>query len=167
MRQSLHSAGMNLPGVTKVQKPASSLVKSSGLEKDEKYEIKSGKLLLFHRIGQRSAWLPVYVRVYRNAFEHFAVVSKDQAISANSTYVNLKASGCGEPGGSGVTQFKVILNNYEGTVITFDAGDKDTVSDWVDAFASNSPPSSPCRSVSPTIPRSPVLPTLPELDEEE
>ena len=154
--------------MTKVHGPATSV--ETSVDKDEKYEIKSGKLLLFHRMGQRSAWLPVYVRVYRNAFEHFAVVSKDQVISANSTYVNLKASGC-VPGDS-ITQFKVILKNYEGTVISFDCREKNTVSDWVDAFSSATPPASPtqggvCPPISPAIPRSPVLPTLPELDEEE
>ncbi|KAL8617401.1 hypothetical protein ACOMHN_035893 [Nucella lapillus] len=141
------------------------------LEKDDKYEIKSGKLLLLHKMGQRSSWFPVHVRVYRNAFEHFAVVSKDQAISANSTYVNLRAATCSSPENT-EKHFNVVQNNYEGTVISFDAGDKESVKDWVEAFTCATPPGSPTQggmspTLSPAIPRSPVMPTLPELDEEE
>ncbi|XP_076446520.1 uncharacterized protein LOC143283947 [Babylonia areolata] len=161
----------------------------SNLEKDDKYEIKSGKLLLLHRVaggggsgsGQqqppRAVWFPVHVRVYRNAFEHFAVVSKDQAISTTgATYVNLRAATC-SPSEDSERQFQVVQNNYEGTVIRFDAGDRDSVWDWVEAFTCPTPPGSPTllqggggmspTTLSPAIPRSPVMPTLTELDEEE
>ncbi|KAL8593835.1 hypothetical protein ACOMHN_065312 [Nucella lapillus] len=138
----------------------------------ERYEIKSGKLQLQHRLGAKVSWLPVFVRVYRNAFEHFAVVSRDQAISGHSTYVNLRTSSCSSFEESSATVFKVIQNNYEGTVITFDAGNKDVVSDWVDAFTCATPPCSPTLgglsgTLFPTIPRSPMMPSVSEVDEEE
>ena len=173
MRQSLSPPRMGLPSMTTAHRPDATGLEEPSLERDDKYEIKSGKLLLLHRVGQRTGWLPVYVRVYRNAFEHFAVVSKDQAVSAHSTYVNLRAAGCGAPCDS-ATQFRVVVNNYEGTVISFDAGDKDTVAEWAEAFANATPPGSPTLQggvspgLSPAIPRgSPLMPTLTELDEEE
>nr|KAG5707819.1 hypothetical protein BaRGS_015979 [Batillaria attramentaria] len=165
---------MGLPNMTQKQKPVTELDPNSNpVEREsEKYEIKAGKLMLLHRMGQRTTRLPVYVRVYRNAFEHFAVVSKDQVVSTNSTYVNLRTSYCVASTDS-LTQFEVVQNNFEGTVIRFDTGDKDSVADWVEAFQCASPPGSPTAqggmspTLSPAIPRSPVMPTLPEIDEEE
>lgn len=161
---------MGLPSMTQKHKPESGA--TSGLDREsEKYEIKAGKLLLLHRLGQRAVKLPVHVRVYRNCFEHFAVVSKDQTMSANPTYVNLRTSYCVQSQDS-VTQFEVVQNNFEGTVIRFDTSDKDSVSEWMEAFQCSSPPASPTQggmspALSPAIPRSPVMPTLPEIDEEE
>ncbi|XP_076468481.1 uncharacterized protein LOC143299197 [Babylonia areolata] len=137
------------------------------------YQVKSGRLLLQHRLGSRTTWLPVFVRVYRNAFEHFAVVSRDQSISLHSTYVNLKTSTCTAcEGDSANTKFLVVQNNAEGTVISFDARDKDVVSEWVEAFTSATPPCSPTQGgvsskLCPAIPRSPLMPPLTEADEEE
>ncbi|KAK7097466.1 uncharacterized protein [Littorina saxatilis] len=169
MRQSLSPSRMVMSGEANTQRPAKGL--DNAINRDDKYEIKSGQLLLQHRIGKRMAWLPVFVRVYRNAFEHFAVISKDQVISSNSTYVNLRSSHSAVPGET-LTQFKVVQNNYEGTVINFDASNKDDVHEWVDAFMCATPPCSPTTggmspTLSPAIPRSPVMPTLSELDEEE
>jgi hypothetical protein len=161
----------------------------------------------------------VYVRVYRNSFEHFAVVSKDAAVSTNATYVNLRSSSCCGVIPSGTlpaaaaatastttktttattttttpsccrnsgslnnkkqqrdrdnsrSRFTVVQNNFEGTVISFDCSDEDCVEEWIDAFSNVTPPASPTQgglspSLSPAIPRSPVMPTLTELDEEE
>lgn len=143
-----------------------------------------------HRMGQKTVWLPVYASVYRNAFEHFAVIRKDQAVSGKSTYVNLRSSSCcgvvpsgtppspstssprSPPSKCGSTRFTVVQNNFEGTVISFDCSEGDCVAEWVDAFSNVTPPPSPTQggmspSVASAIPRSPVMPTLPELDEEE
>ncbi|PVD34175.1 hypothetical protein C0Q70_05438 [Pomacea canaliculata] len=138
----------------------------------EKYEIKSGQLCLLHRMGEKSYWVPVYVRVYRSCFEHFAVVSKDQAVTTNATYVNLRSASSSIVPGDCLSQFRVVQNNFEGTVITFDVRGHDSIEEWVDAFQSFTPPSSPTLagvspSLSPVIPRSPVLPPLPEIDEQE
>ncbi|XP_067664052.1 uncharacterized protein [Haliotis asinina] len=133
-------------------------------------EIMSGHLLLFQVVRQRTIRIPVFVKVYRSCFEHYAIVYKDQKYSNLSTYINLKNCivMCNE---NCKTQLRVVPHNFDGTVIVFDTQDKATVSSWKCAFEDSDCSSSTTQCISPTlspiITRSPILPTLEEAIEEE
>ena len=131
---------------------------------------------------------PVHVKVYRSCFGHYAVVTA--SLRAPATYLNLRTCNsrpCGNDGKSGTAssastssdsksgsggRFRVELGGGEGQVIYFEVNPRDPLSsldEWVSAFQGVVAPSpgtiSP--SLSPVIPRSPIMPTLQESIEEE
>ena len=134
-------------------------------------EIKCGRLFLIQTHGGRRRKVPVFVRVYRSCFEQYAVLYRDQKYSLQSGYVSLKNCYVMESEDN-KAQFKVILNDFEGSGLCFEAESLSEVSAWVDALqpqiVSSSPPKS-CISptLSPVIPRSPLMPTLEETDEDD
>ena len=134
-------------------------------------EVKSGRLCLLQSHGGKIRKAPVFVRVYRSCFEQYAVLYKDHKYSMQTGYVNLKHCSV-TISEDKKSRFKVILNDFEGSVITFEAETGCEAISWVDALqtqlASSSPPkSSISPTLSPVIPRSPLMPTLLEGDEDE
>ena len=134
-------------------------------------ETKSGRLCLLQNHGGKIRKAPVFVRVYTSCFEQYAVLYKDHKYSVQSGYVNLK--NCSVTiSEDKKSRFKVILNDSEGSGITFEAESSCEAISWVDALqphvASSSPPKSLISpTLSPVIPRSPLMPTLVEGDEDE
>lgn len=134
-------------------------------------ETKSGRLCLLQNHGGKVRKAPVFVRVYKSCFEQYAVLYRDHRYSIQTGYVNLKNCSVNIVDDR-KTRFKVILNDFEGSGITFEAESGAEAVSWMDALqphiASSSPPkSSISPSLSPVIPRSPLMPTLQEEGDED
>lgn len=133
--------------------------------------LKEGPLYLIQPTGSKVRKVPVYVKVYRNSFEHYAVISKEQFFCNKCTFISLKNCFVFPKEGH-KTQLRIVPNNIEGNAVVFDIGDTREVTAWMDALQSDYMPSSPQRisispNLSPVIPRAPILQTLTETDEEE
>lgn len=134
-------------------------------------EIKSGCLCMLQNHAGKRRKISVFVRVYKSCFEQYAVLYKDQKYSLQCGYVNLKNCSVNISEDK-KTQFNVILNDFEGSGLNFEAESNADARDWVNALqpqiASSSPPKgSLSPTLSPVIPRSPLMPTLEEGDEDE
>lgn len=135
-------------------------------------EIRTGDLYLVSSnttCKKRPSRYPVHVKVYRTCFGHYAVITA--SLRAPATYLNLRtcsARPCQEKSSS---RFRVELGGGEGQVIYFEVNprDSETIEGWVKAFQGNvSPtPGTISPSLSPVIPRSPIMPTLQESLEED
>lgn len=132
-------------------------------------EVKSGQLYVLQEHTNKTRKVPVFVRVYRNRFEHYAAIFRNQTFTNNSSYVSLKncvVRRCDKVE-NGIV---VISDNMEGTKMTFQTKESHDMADWISAFNSTRSSQlrkgsiSPC--LSPVIPRSPLMPILQE-DEEE
>lgn len=132
-------------------------------------EIKSGRLCLVQHHKGRKMKIQVFVRVYRSSFEHYVVIYKDQKYSLQSGYISLKNC-IVDRASEKEHQVRVTLNDYEGTGVTFESNTRSEADEWHDALQpqilSSSPTSSAISpSLSPVIPRSPLMPTLAEEEE--
>lgn len=136
--------------------------------KEEGLEIKSGRLDMLQTCNDTSVHIPVFVRVYRNSYEHYAVIYRDQKFTNNSIYISLKHCVVFRNDNED-NEIRVIPDNLEGTKLTFRIEQLDEVDEWVSVFQSNcvSSPNSISPSLSPVIPRTPLMPTLQELEEED
>lgn len=135
----------------------------------ENLEIKSGRLCIVQMHKGKKMKVQVFVRVYRSSFEHYAVLYKDQKYSQSSGYISLKNCKVSKDTAK-EHQVRVTLNDYEGTGVTFESNSANEAAQWLDALqpqiASSSPPlCSMSPSLSPVIPRSPLMPTLAEEEE--
>ncbi|XP_052792841.1 uncharacterized protein LOC128226814 [Mya arenaria] len=134
-------------------------------------EIKCGRLNLIQEHKGKKLKVQVFVRVYRNSFEHFLVLYKDNKFSLQSGYISLKNCLVSKCTGK-ETQFRVTLNDYEGTGVVFESSNRKEADEWQEALqsqiVSSSPPMSAISpSLSPVIPRSPLMPTVTEESDEE
>lgn len=132
-------------------------------------EIKCGDLYLLQTVQKVTRRIPVYVRVYRTTFEHYAVFYQNRKFSKASTYINLKhCSVCGDT--DFVNQIRITTDDAEGNVVVLET-DTLPARGWLEAFQEKFPLSpkkgSLSPKLSPMIPRSPVMQTLHETDEEE
>ncbi|XP_059141087.1 uncharacterized protein LOC131928930 [Physella acuta] len=121
--------------------------------------------------------MSVFVRVYRCNMDHFAVISRDCLYTSKPVYVNMRH--CRVLPGDCLGRFIVAGKCDSGNVIEFETLDLSSLEQWLDAFQTLTPPASPNRvagggnpgvtggNSSPSIPRSPALPTLAETDEED
>lgn len=133
-------------------------------------EIGSGRLCLLQCHAGKKRKVPVFVRVYKSCFEQYAVVYRDQKYSLQSGYVNLKNC-IVKISEDKKTQFKVILNDLEGSGLTFETDSHSQACDWVDVLQPQIVSSSPKKSslssgAPPVITRSSLMPTVEE-DEDE
>jgi len=139
------------------------------IEFQQKYdglEIKSGDMWMVQICNDWVRKIPVFVRVYKTLFEHYAIVYKNENISTSAVYVSLKHSQVHKGDGKDIM---IIPDNVEGTNLTLEVTTHVEVDDWVSALTptvvceissqSFTPPSSPL------IPKSPTMPPLPEVDE--
>jgi hypothetical protein len=132
-------------------------------------EIKSGRLCLVQMHKGRKMRIQVFVRVYRSSFEHYAVLFKDQKFSLQSGYISLKNCIVDKTSGK-EHQVRVTLNDFEGTGVTFESNTCKEADEWQEALQPQIMSSSPtlsaiAPSLSPVIPRSPLMPTLAEEEE--
>lgn len=118
--------------------------------------------------------LPVYVKVYWSGFEPFAVVYRDKKFCNASAFIRVKK--CVVTKDTENSQrFVIIPNNSEGCTIVFEAHSERECEEWVRVLARSVHKNSRCclakLSVVPElvsqIPKSPVMPTLKEHDEDE
>ncbi|KAL8568984.1 hypothetical protein ACOMHN_038508 [Nucella lapillus] len=121
----------------------------------------------------RAVRCPVHVHIYRSCFGHYAVVSAN--LRTPASFLNLRSCNarmCAASSDSRGRRFRVELGCGEGQVIYFEVSPRDCVSaeEWVRAFQGPGVPHSPGNispSLSPIIPRNPIMPTLQESIEEE
>lgn len=133
-------------------------------------EVKSGNLYILQNCPNKSSKVPVCLKIYGNCFDHYAVIYRDQTYCNASAYINLK--NCEVCRGNEMdTEFHIVSKDSEGRRLTFIASNTDETNDWIDVLQgqnikkSSSLPFIP--NLSPVIPRSPLLPTLEETDEDE
>ncbi|KAL8599756.1 hypothetical protein ACOMHN_042521 [Nucella lapillus] len=147
-------------------------------------EIKSGDLYLLTSAPppgsasprrRRPSRYPVHVKIYRSSFNHYAVLTA--SVRAPATYLNLRTCNCRPWSGSrsscpSGSESRVELGGCEGQVMYFEVGPQEKggeLEEWVRAFQGVVVPSpgtiSP--SLSPVIPRNPIMPMLRESVEEE
>ncbi|CAG5116884.1 unnamed protein product [Candidula unifasciata] len=123
----------------------------------------------------------VFVRVYRCNSEHFAIITRDPIYTSKPTYINMRHSRV-IPGHC-LGRFIVAGHCDSGNVIEFEVPELSSLEQWLDAFQVYTTAVSPSRTLSgsssgsgsggmvspntPPIPRSPVLPTLAETDEDD
>ncbi|GFS17643.1 hypothetical protein ElyMa_004987400 [Elysia marginata] len=116
--------------------------------------------------------LPVFVRVYRCNNDHFAIMTRDAVHTVKPVYVNLRH--CRVIPGDCLGRFVLAGKCDAGNVTEFEVPDLSSLERWLDAFQTTTPPGSPCRSggvagtgsTPSSIPKSPALPPLTEIDEE-
>ena len=138
-------------------------------QNDSSSQIKCGRLCLIQEHKGKKMKIQVFVRVYRSCFEHYAVLYKDQKLSLQSGFISLKNCIASKCTGKD-NQIRVTLNDFEGTGVVFESYNKAETEDWLEALQpmclSSSPTlSSISPSLSPVIPRSPLMPTLAEEEE--
>ena len=139
----------------------------------DRAEVMSGRLKMIQtsNAGMHRKVIGVYVRVYTSNFEHYAVIYNDHKHCGKGVHVGLKHSAVTKSD-SNESEFRVILDNSEGTGIVFQANSSCEVDEWVSVLQSSVIPGSPPKmctplSMSPAIPRPPLLPTLSEEDEDD
>ncbi|OWF51138.1 hypothetical protein KP79_PYT12348 [Mizuhopecten yessoensis] len=130
------------------------------------YEVKAGHLFLLRQQEGVTVNVPVFVRVYRSCFEHYAVVCRSQTLTNNSLYVSLKtcvvvtSPTCDR-------DIVVIPDNAEGGKVTFKTTFPDDVSDWIAVLQPTQSVENVRRKSNPLImPKSPLMPMLQELNED-
>lgn len=114
--------------------------------------------------------IPVSVKIYSNGFDHYAVLQKDSKKYGNgSVYVNLRNCRVFRADTDKHT-FYVSSTISEGNSLIFQTDSLEELKDWLKAFQSqNSLRKSSCQiapNLSPSIPRTSLLPTLAEAEEE-
>ncbi|KAH3829942.1 hypothetical protein DPMN_103173 [Dreissena polymorpha] len=134
-------------------------------------EIKSGRLCVIQEANGRKMKVQVFVRVYRSCFEHYVVMFKDSKLSLQCGFINLKNCVITKCTGKD-TQFRVTLNDFEGTGVVFETSNRKETDEWQEVLQpviiSSSPTlSSISPNLSPVIPRSPLMPTVTEESDEE
>ena len=135
-------------------------------------EIKCGHLCLMRKMGKHIRKVPVFARVYKTGLEHYAVLYRDQTFSLSTGYMNLKNCSVEKSQDNGA-QFKVMLKDSEGIVLSFDANSNQEASDWVDAlqpqtsFTATTTNTLILPVLAPKIPKSLSMPTLQESGEED
>lgn len=128
--------------------------------------VKSGILVLIQKIGKKQSRIPVSVKVYKNNFEHYAVVQTGHKIATKTMFVNLKHS---TVQASDTNSRDIIINssNVDGISLVFQTKQPSEVSDWLDSLKFALPPGQRSPSLSPVIPRARLMPVLQESIEEE
>lgn len=137
--------------------------------KDDGLEVKSGNLFLIQSHQGKCVRIPVHVRVYQSCFEHYAIVNRDGKFANKGIFVNLKNSTVLRSETSN-SEFLMVPDNVEGTSYTFQAPGPTEAADWADVLRPSVSQGSPTHghpspSVSPVIPRMPLMPTLAEEEE--
>ena len=103
----------------------------STAKKVEGLEVKFGHLLMVQRFKNRTFTTPVFVRVYRSRFEHYAVIGKDQKFSNSSVYMSLKHC---QVTRNNTKEITIVADNVEGNKVTFEVRNKLEVEEWMSAF---------------------------------
>jgi len=102
-------------------------------KKVEGLEVKGGNLLMVQRLNNRTFTTPVYVRVYRGRYEHYAVIVKDQKFTNSSVYMSLRHCQVTK---SNTKEITIVADNVEGNKVTFEIRNKFEEEEWMSAFTS-------------------------------
>lgn len=101
--------------------------------------------------------------IHESSSGHYVLLNQDKVYCGSPVFVNLKNSSVQRVEGNG-NVLRIVSNNGDGMSLTFELPSEAVLEKWLEELA----PSSCCQSgsKSPAIPRSPLLPTLTE-DEDE
>ena len=88
---------------------------------------------------QRTVKVPVYIRIYKNRYEHFALIYKDSKFTNNAVFINLKHCLIHIVTDNTI---EIVANNADGNKVRFSMTDNFETDDWIHAFSSNNGASS-------------------------
>ncbi|VDI30339.1 Hypothetical predicted protein [Mytilus galloprovincialis] len=71
------------------------------------------------------------VRVYRNRFEHYAVINRDVKFTNTAVFLNLKNCQVKKTKSNGIS---VISDNIDGNALTFTASHEVEADSWINAL---------------------------------
>lgn len=128
--------------------------------------VKTGILVLIQSNGIKKTRIPVSVRVYKNNFEHYAVIQRGHKLSSQPMFVNLKHS-CVQLSDKNRNEITVNCDSVDGLTLVFQAKQESDVPTWIDSLQSNVSTGHRSPSLSPVIPRANFMPVLQESVEED
>jgi len=136
-------------------------------KKNEGLEVKSGQLYMIQTVNNKLRRMPVFVRVYRNQFEHYIVIYRNQTFTNKSVFVSLKNCHV-EVCDKSNNEIRVIPGKIEGTKVTFQMKDSNDVAEWVSVLRPLNCCKGGLNSVSKAskIPKTLVMPMLDESEED-
>jgi len=136
-------------------------------DKEEELEIKSGQLYMIQTVNNKLRRMPVFVRVYRNRFEHYVVIYRNQTFANKSVFVTLKDCHV-EVCDKSNNEIRVTSGKMESTKVTFQAKNVAEVEEWLSVLtpSNNRGPGPLSMLKSLNIPRTPLMPKLEENEEE-
>ena len=172
--QTLSTRPKNIPRrgtPNSISPPALSPSRENVLDNYTGLEKKSGNLYITRTdpVTRRTHNIPVVVKVYTSTYDHYAVVYPDKLCSSCG-YINLKNCALDTFTGR-KCGFKLIPNDCDGKPMTFLTNNPAELEDWVEACTPSDPVAnsrgefSISSSRSPSIPHSPLMPTLQEDNE--
>ena len=135
-------------------------------QREEGLEVKSGNLRLQQKHHYKVQHVPVFARVYQNSFEHYMVIFRDQKYTNNAVFVNLKHCIVNKSDKKD-SEFVIIPDSVDGTIFTFETKSEEDVESWLSVLQSHTQGLGMSPTLSPVIPRTPIMPPLTEAEEED
>lgn len=136
---------------------------SSVRHKEEGLEVKSGGLHMVQCCSGHLVKLPVLVQVYKNCFEHYAVIYRDAKYTSSAVYLSLKNCKVYKSDNDN-NEIMLVQNDIDGSSLTLQVSSKKDVNDWISVLQSGT---STKGSLSPTFRRAALMPALQESLEED
>ncbi|VDI65178.1 Hypothetical predicted protein [Mytilus galloprovincialis] len=129
-------------------------------------EIKSGRLHMVQTFNNKVLTVPVFLRVYKTRFEHYAIVHKDQLFTNSGLYLSLK--NCQISKGES-NEIKIVPNSIDGGKVTFVANSKSDAEEWMTSLQSSrhsrKPEKPGVRFHRQNIPKTLLMPSVEEEEE--
>ncbi|VDI02932.1 Hypothetical predicted protein [Mytilus galloprovincialis] len=129
-------------------------------------EIKSGRLHMVQTFNNKVLTVPVFLRVYKTRFEHYAIVHKDQLFTNSGLYLSLK--NCQISKGES-NEIKIVPNSIDGGKVTFVANSKSDGEEWMTSLQSSrhsrKPEKPGVRFHRQNIPKTLLMPSVEEEEE--
>ncbi|CAG2231877.1 unnamed protein product [Mytilus edulis] len=127
-------------------------------------EVKTGSLQMVQCCSGHLVKLPVLVQVYKNCFEHYAVIYRDAKYTSSAVYLSLKNCKVYKSDNDN-NEIMLVQNDIDGSSLTLQVSSKKDVNDWISVFQSENPPTA--GSGSPSVRRASLMPALHESLEED
>ncbi|CAC5390564.1 unnamed protein product [Mytilus coruscus] len=94
-------------------------------------EIKNGRLHMVQTYNNKALTVPMFLRIYKTRFEHYAVVHKDQLLTNSGLFLSLRNSQISR---GETNEIKIIPNSIDGGKVTFIANSKSDAEEWIASF---------------------------------
>lgn len=128
--------------------------------KGEQLEMKSGNIYMLRSRNGLTVRIPVFLQVYRNNFEHYAVICRNQTLTNYSLYISLKHSVVMTSGKRG-TDILVIPDGDQGMQVIFQTSNEAAATEWT-SYLQPKPRQSAVRRTSSSFPKCNVMPYIAE-----
>ncbi|VDI29517.1 Hypothetical predicted protein [Mytilus galloprovincialis] len=127
-------------------------------------DVKTGSLQMVQSCNGHIVKLPVLVQVYKNCFEHYAVICRDAKYTSSAVYLSLKNSKVYKSDHDN-NEIMLVHNDIDGSSLTLQVSSNKDVNDWISVLQSESPLMT--GSESPSVRRASFMPALHESLQEE